>query len=204
MSQMLGIVLVTAWLLEAIALGYGMRRRGYDGYNWLLLGLTFGPLALPIAIASPMHPAQPAPPAAHSDDKGGLRILVGADGSAESLAAVSRARSMFAGRIEQVTIARVIPIDAPPATERAAMSQLRRSARFFRGLTPHMVVLRGEPVQALRDRAALDGADVIVVGARGAGLAKVVLGSVAQRLSAGGPVPVLIVDQPAQRGRHAA
>jgi nucleotide-binding universal stress UspA family protein len=61
------------------------------------------------------------------------------------------------------------------------------------GLRPETVLLSGRPADVLRKHAVEDGYEVIVVGRRGHGASRVLLGSVASELARGGDVPVLIV-----------
>ena len=61
--------------------------------------------------------------------------------------------------------------------------------------------MAGRPATVLDTIAAEDGYDLLVVGARGAGLSKVLLGSVASRLAARASVPVLVVGDQARTGR---
>ena len=65
------------------------------------------------------------------------------------------------------------------------------------GRPPDCVLLTGEPSQALREHAGKEGFDLIVVGSRGRGASRALLGSVATRLAGSGSVPVLIVSLPA-------
>jgi len=70
-----------------------------------------------------------------------------------------------------------------------------------------LVGIDGSPESAAATTAALDtiaaedGYDLLVVGARGAGLSKVLLGSVASRLAARASVPVLVVGGRVRAGR---
>ena len=66
-----------------------------------------------------------------------------------------------------------------------------------RGLEASFAVLRGRPAEALADYAAASGADLIVLASHGrGGLARWVLGSVADRLSRSSCVPVMVVRAP--------
>ena len=47
----LAIVMV-AWLAIGVATGIAMGRRGHDGFTWLLLGATLGPLVVPLALST--------------------------------------------------------------------------------------------------------------------------------------------------------
>jgi nucleotide-binding universal stress UspA family protein len=65
------------------------------------------------------------------------------------------------------------------------------------------VVAAGRPAEVLSRLAAEGGDDLLVVGSRGAGLSKVLLGSTATSLAAHAKVPVLVAgggSSPAWRG----
>jgi hypothetical protein len=47
----LAIVMV-AWLAIGVVTGIAMGRRGHDGFTWLVLGATLGPLVVPLALST--------------------------------------------------------------------------------------------------------------------------------------------------------
>ena len=57
---------------------------------------------------------------------------------------------------------------------------------------PDLILLPGQPAEALQRLAAEGGYDLLVVGGRGTGLSKVLLGSTATALAAQAKVPVLL------------
>ena len=59
-----------------------------------------------------------------------------------------------------------------------------------------LVLLAGRPAEALQRLAIEGGYDLLVVGARGAGLSRVLLGSTATTLAAHAKVPVLLASDP--------
>jgi hypothetical protein len=62
---------MAAWLAIGVVTGRAMGRRGHDGFTWLVLGATLGPLVVPLALstwrrtgpttgaAAPTRPPQP-------------------------------------------------------------------------------------------------------------------------------------------------
>ncbi len=147
------------------------------------------------------------------------RLVVGVDGSAHSRRAVSFVAGLAPGASGQATIVRVVePLRLPtmgllPASARrlvageaaalrsealrgaerevaAAGARLRRA-----GWTVRTAVREGEPVIELLRAARGTRADVVVVGGRGiSGLARFVLGSVAEGVLARSPASVLVVS----------
>lgn len=75
-----------------------------------------------------------------------------------------------------------------------AEAQLAAACSAHPQLDASAVVLRGEPVAALRDYVRRLGYEVLVVGTRGEGKTRAMLGSVAVALARGAGIPVLLVD----------
>ena len=106
---------------------------------------------------------------------------------------------------------------ARPATqERARLrEELERQAEAVRAwlqerdatgqamlkVTPELQLMSGPPARTLDTIAAEDGYGLLVVGARGAGMSSVLLGSVATRLAARASVPVLVIGDQVSKGR---
>jgi nucleotide-binding universal stress UspA family protein len=183
-------------LIEAMLLGWVMRRRGYDGYVWLMLGMFLGPISLPIAIAYVIRSPRPTPNVLSKGGRAGrgtLDVLVGYDGSIEAAAALERLGSLLGARLGRVAIASVMPIDAPPMEKETAQKQLARVVDQHPALHAAAVMLDGLPADALQEYAANAGYELIAVGARGSGWSKII-GSVASELAHGSSIPVLVVD----------
>ncbi len=184
-------------LLWALGLGAGfwMVRRGHDP-RWVYLAALLGPLFVPIAVERVRSR-----PAMVGDDRvpdrdGGLRVLVGYDGSAESRDAVRTAHRLFGSRSNTVVLARVVSFDAAEEENHAAVDDARRrltEARTDLGAPGATVeVLAGPPSESLCQFALEQDMDLLVVGARGRGLTHRVLGSVANRVVKNARVPVLV------------
>ena len=183
-------------VVEALLVGYVMRRRGFDGYVWTLLGLFLGPIAIPVAIAFALRSPRRAPALVRPGGRaaaGPMDVLVGYDGSDAAADAVARVHDVFGDRIGRVAIARVTPLDAPPEEQRTAAHELAQIVDAHPELHAAAVVLAGEPAHALQDYASHGGYGLIVVGSRGSGWSTL-LGSVASALARESVVPVLLVD----------
>jgi nucleotide-binding universal stress UspA family protein len=195
MEPQIAFPLLGAWFVEAAVLAWVMGRRGYDAFMWTVLAVVLGPIAVCVAIGALLRPPSAEPKLLHAGGRGGgeVDVLVGMDGSPEARAALAAARRLLAGRIGRLTLASVIPIDAPPEAVRLAEGQLA-AAGVEAGSDVTTVLLRGAPVQALQRYAASVGYELLAVGTRGAGRATSVLGSVASSLARGAGLPVLLVD----------
>ena len=74
-----------------------------------------------------------------------------------------------------------------------ALGPLVETARN-RGVNARALLLRGSPFQAIADAAGTEHADLVVIGTHGrTGFSRMVLGSVAARVAATAPCPVLTV-----------
>lgn len=196
MGEFVWAVAAGAWVVESLALGYVMGRRGYDAYAWTMIGLFLGPLSVVVALSFAIRSPAWQPKFTHAGDRGVGRtdVLVGIDGSRESQAAVAKVTRLFGSSLGRVTVAEAVPLDATRERESAAERRLQETVAAHPELDPSTVVLRGKPVAALRDYAERLGYELIVVGTRGHGRTRAVLGSVAIGLARGGGVPVLLVD----------
>jgi hypothetical protein len=65
MSATTALALVmAAWLAIGVVSGITMGRRGHDGFTWMLLGATLGPLVIPLALSTQRRTGPTTPPAA--------------------------------------------------------------------------------------------------------------------------------------------
>ncbi|HUP72701.1 MAG TPA: universal stress protein [Acidimicrobiales bacterium] len=133
---------------------------------------------------------------------GPVDVLVGVDGSAESLAVLRFVVDVLDGRVGRLTVAEVIDYDtALDQTERpertratAALRGAALAAAGRTGIEPETVLLAGHPPDALARFAGDEGFGLVVIGGSGRGLSKALLGSTAQALSRNCPVPVFVVS----------
>jgi len=187
------------WLAIGLGLSWVMGSRGHAGFSWLVVGTVLGPLALVLAVDASRHDEalnpRSVPHRATRKRSGVVDVLVGYDGSDESRAAVDAAATLLGDRLGRLTVAAVVPYDAPAEHHRLTEAGLQWFARgpgSATKLVTDLMLLHGRPAQALRDLAADAGYGLIAVGARGAGVSRLVLGSTADELARGGNVPVLV------------
>lgn len=198
------IVLVVAWLSAGLLSGLWMARRGYDPL-WILVALPLGLLFVPIAVermsgrpAGVTTRAGGAPPA-ESKPGAGPRVLVGLDGSAESEEALTTILHLFGPSCALLMLAEVLHIEATEDSTRADINAASRrlsqaAARVDCGCAVQTEVLAGAPGSALRQFAEQQDIDILVVGRRGRGLSRLILGSVSADLVEHSSIPVLVVE----------
>jgi nucleotide-binding universal stress UspA family protein len=195
-----------------LVLAIVMGRLGHSPFAWGLLGLLLGPIALLLALVEVRNerPWWTRLVASGDPGSGPVDVLVGIDGSPESAAATTAALELLGDRVGRLTLVAVTEVDDSTAgrEERARLRQeLERQAEAVRAwlqerdgsaqaklkVTPELQLMSGPPARTLDTIAAEDGYGLLVVGARGAGMSSVLLGSVATRLAARASVPVLII-----------
>ena len=107
------------------------------------------------------------------------------------MVAVTAIDNSVAGREEQVRLQAELERQAQAL--QIAQRGRAQSGRAEQTVMPALVMRSGQPAAVLDQMAVEDGYGLVVVGARGAGLTTVLLGSVATRLAARASVPVLVV-----------
>jgi nucleotide-binding universal stress UspA family protein len=203
--------LFAVWIVVGVVSAFVMGRRGHAPFNWLILGAVLGPLVIPVALsrtrdargASLNEPDR----AAH---RGPVDVLVGMDGSAESLSAAEVVADLLGERIGRLTLATVVDYDTAMVgtagpTHRSAEEELARAAAHLGqrlGSDVDVVVLAGRPAEVLAAHATDSCFDVLAIGSRGRGASRLVRGSVATRLSRGASLPVLVVTAHHQADTH--
>lgn len=204
----LPVIVAIVWLVVGGAVGVIEARRGGWRHGWVV-SAVFGPFAIPLALQrrhqAPPEAAVLAPSRAR---RGRVDVLVGVDGSEASMAAATTALWLFGPRVRRVTLAAVLDVDTarphaddtmypePWPEERAARAHLEAATAALHrqfGVEPGSVVLAGTPAETLERYAVDEGYEVLVVGCRGRGLSKLLLGSTASRLARKTDVPVLLI-----------
>ncbi len=137
------------------------------------------------------------------------RILVAVDGSDAAFAALRLAADIAARFGARLTLAYVVPrLLLPPDVYGLTLADVERENRAYAdkllaetmarmgeaGARVETAVLSGSPAEALAEAAAAPDVGMVVVGSHGRGaVARVVLGSVSDRLVHISPKPVLVV-----------
>jgi nucleotide-binding universal stress UspA family protein len=124
-------------------------------------------------------------------------IVVGTDGSTTASRAVDQAIELAA--VSGATLHLVHAWDVSPAMARveddgSEMLAATAAVAAEAGVTVETHIVRSDPADALVSVAAEVGADLLVVGSRGmSGIQRLLLGSVANRISHHSPCTLLIV-----------
>ncbi len=188
------LIFLALWSLGLVA-GFWMVRRGHDP-RWIYLGALLGPVFVPIAVERVRNGPVVVGDRPASRGNGGLRVMVGYDGSPESRGAVTAVHRMFDPRAITLVLAQVVSHDAAEEVDHtdvdAARHRLAEAAAELGVPEAVLEVLAGPPAETLCTLAREQDMDLLVVGRRGRGLSEMVLGSVAERVVKNARLPVLV------------
>lgn len=213
MNPVAALVVVVGWVLVGLALGWWMVRRGHDPL-WAVAAVALGPIFIPIALElvegrPRLVSSGPGGPGKKDVVAAGPKVLVGLDGSQEAQGALTQTLDLLGPRCGLLMLAEVVchdaTVDLAHGDVEAATARLASAAAEVRGSGIHVQfeVLAGPPGETLRRFAHDQGMDLIVVGRRGRGLSRRLLGSVSSDLVRHSTLPVLVVE-PAPAGSPVA
>ena len=208
METMVYVALAVAWVVVGAAVGVVEARHGHWRHSWVVSAIL-GPFAFGLAVGRRgLTPPAPKVLTTGLARRGPVDLLLGFDGSASSMEAAALAIGLFGPRVRRVTLATVLDVDtaaphtdntlypAPWPEEQAALDDLGRAVTSLEadfGIKPGSVILAGAPADALERYAIDEGYEVLVVGCRGKGLSKLLLGSCASTLAGKAKVPVMLI-----------
>lgn len=205
-------IVIVVWVLSGVtAVAVFMTRRGQRAWYWYLLGAVLGLIFVPIAMERGSRPtglleSRPGPGAADGRGRSGPRVLVGVDGSADSDRALRTVRQVLGGHTTELILATVVdvaPQAGPGERTDEETEQLQRARELLSSRAEGAAgdptarptgteILTGPPAQALLEAARSRDVDLIVIGRRGSGLTKRLLGSVADQVVRDATRPVLL------------
>ncbi len=196
------VVSIIVWVIVGLAIAVTMVRRGHAPAIWLALSF-YGPLLALLALTAADAERDSTPRVIDRGvpGSGPVAVLVGIDASPESYAALDEVTGLLGPQLGQLTLAHVLDHDAGQITDASnaqeeAVALLAAASEHIAGhmdLTPATVVLVGAAGPALAQHSDEGDYHLIVIGSRGRGATKLVMGSTAAHLSAVAKPPVLIV-----------
>jgi nucleotide-binding universal stress UspA family protein len=208
MRIMVYVAVAVVWLVVGAAVGLLEARHGHWRHSWVVSAIL-GPFALALAIERrQLTPPSPTVLTTGRARRGPVDLLLGFDGSTSSMEAAALAIGLFGPRLRRVTLATVLDVDtaAPHADstlypepwpeEQAARHDLDTAVSSLEadlGIKAGSVILAGAPADALERYAIDEGYEVLVIGCRGKGLSKLLLGSCASTLACKTKVPVMLI-----------
>jgi nucleotide-binding universal stress UspA family protein len=209
-SSALAALVVAIWVISGLTTAvFFHARSGRRSPLWYAISIILGPFSLPIGWEMSRdrstevverEQAQPAPArrAAPAEALPGVRVLVGVDGSPESQSALLSVVRVLGDRLDSLVLVHVLDYDAAVIDRDEATHTGHDLLADVAALLPAGVPLPanevavGRPADALLDLADRESADLLVVGHRGRGLSRAVLGSVSDEVVRRSPRPVLV------------
>ena len=204
------VAVIAVWLaivvVSMIVVSFLAVRWGRDPFGWALLSAVLGPIAI-VALAG-THKSDRAHPAGFEGTRprasGATRCIVAAvDGSAAS-DRVARYIAQSHPEATDVALLVVLPLEMRTrgseqqiAEHEATVTKMTASAeRILRdaGVSARVAVGYGAPAEEIVRFADAEDAGVIVIGRRGAGLSKALLGSVSDAVVKQSKRPVALID----------
>jgi nucleotide-binding universal stress UspA family protein len=188
-------VALGVWLVGGLGGYYYLYRHGHPHPGWLLAAMILGPFSMLVFTdrveSAPevlVHEGAPSTVA--------RKVLVGIDGSPESEHALELAQRVLGDEQCCLVLCEVVDYDTAEQPGGAgvdeATTRLQDAAARLAGRAVSIEVLAGRPVQALAEAAERHDAEMIVVGTRGRGVSRRMLGSVAEGLLTVSTRPVMV------------
>ncbi|MEX0785021.1 MAG: universal stress protein [Dehalococcoidia bacterium] len=206
-----------AWLGVNLVFGalaaYLANTWGRDPFGWLLAGAVLGPMALIVLVVEQRRDGRKARPSlatagSRARTIGEPNILIAVDGSSFSEQAVQYVVEHFGASLGEASVVGVLPVEsAQGATmeegsprkdllEEEIQRHLGTASSTLQkaGIACRSLVRFGDPANEILQLAREMEYDLIVVGRRGRGrAAKLLLGSVSEKLTKAAPCPVTVV-----------
>jgi nucleotide-binding universal stress UspA family protein len=225
-AVLFAILVAITWVAVGMAAAVVLARHGQQSWQWYVIGVVLGPIMLPIALESVTRPGRlvmrsaGTPPA---PGRQGVIALVAVDGSPEADHALREAQRVLAPAAPRFILLTVVDPDLVAgegkgdegsAAEQMAHELLAERASWLQGGATASVleIAAGDPATEIMARAASEEVDLVVLGRRGRGLSRKILGSVADQVVGRGQRPILFgtpaardekPDVPGQRGAEA-
>jgi len=206
------IIVLLGWaalvVVSMLIVSYLATRWGRDAFGWALLAAAIGPFAI-IALLGTRQSDRERPEAFERRGERSSReaqkvALIACDGSEQSERAARYAVEAF-GDSDEVVLVTVFPRESRPRQDdqralaehesrvdsciRGSMGVLRDS-----GVNARLIVGFGVPGEEILRAAEEEKADAIIVGKRGAGVTKSLIGSVSDYVLKNAKRPVVVVE----------
>jgi len=194
-------------IASMVVVAYLATRWGRDPFGWALLAAVMGPIAViglvgtrqsDIERPAPFEAVPDGPPAP------GPCVVAACDGSSAGARIARYIADLHREGIDVIVLT-VLPREARPGEawagapgehERRVTAATAEPLRILRaaGMTAHAIVGYGSPSEEILRCAEQEHAEVIIVGRRGAGLTKALLGSVSDHVVREAKQPVVVVE----------
>lgn len=193
-------VSLAVWLAGGLAGFYYLYRHGHPSPVWLLGSLILGPFSL-LVFMDRAETSSHVIVRQDATSPGCITLVVGMDGSAASGHALEVAQRLVDSQDCSLVLCEIVDYDTEVEPSGRGVAEATRRleavAASLGGGNVAIEVMAGRPAHALAQAADKHDADLIVVGARGQGLSKRLLGSVSEDLLRISQRPVLVTHNQA-------
>ncbi len=201
------MVLFTAlgvWAAAGVITAAILSRHGHNFWLFALIGLGYGPFLLLIWLQGArgqqtrsvvIRPGTA--PSSRRPDAGWLDVLVGLDGSVESVSSTHRVLESLHPAVRRLQLTSAIDHEIsnqPDAfgTDERRIEYLQQAANTLGYPEAELALISGQPAKALLEHAEQNSFDLLVIAHRARGLVASLQGSTASRLVRRADIPVLI------------
>jgi len=208
-NSLIAALFVAVWVISGLTAAIFFHgRSGRRSPFWYAISIILGPFSLPIGwemsrnrsteVVERETALPPVGSTTPNQELATVRVLVGVDGSPESRDALRSAVCVLGNRIGSIVLAHVVDYDTAvmqrDGATQAGHALLAEVASHLPAGTPApaIEVAVGRPPDALLDLVERESADLLVVGHRGQGLSRAVLGSVCDEVVRRCDRPVLV------------
>lgn len=202
------LIWLTLVAISMIVAGYLSKRWGHDPFGWLLLCAALGPIAIVALVGRRQAESERTERFQHvdprpTDRKAQKVVLAACDGSPVS-EEIARYIVDEYEDADEVVLLTVLPIEARPPDGALTEDVQRRvahcgdvTAKILRdgGLNARVVLGYGNAGEEILHYCDQEKAGVVVVGRRGAGLSRALLGSVSDHVVKNATAPVVVIGR---------
>jgi nucleotide-binding universal stress UspA family protein len=200
------LIALAVWLIIVVAsvliVTYLAHRWGHDPFGWIFLAAATGPIAIIALLGTRGGEQQRARTltASMADIQHGS-VVIACDGSDATARSAAYAASLFPPDTGFV----LLTVEGHEAKPRTPAEETQQAARVEKATAPAVTALaaaertarievaHGSPGEEIVRFAERDGASAIIVGRRGSGLSRALLGSVSEHVVRNAPQPVIVI-----------
>lgn len=192
-----GLVL---WGLSGLAIAGLMYRRGHNFWINAFIGVGYGPFLTVIWLQSRLHQSDEEHVVVGRTEPlpfGHLYVLVGLDGSEQSLRSVGALVDMLGSSIRRMRLVSVIDHELTDAADiyevdERRIDHLEEAAMTLGFPNAEISLLKGRPSNALAAHGLANDFDMLIVGHRHNAVTSALLGSTSTQLARSAGLPVLV------------
>lgn len=198
--MLIAVTAFAVWATSGVLIAWLLSRHGHNFWLLAVIGVPYGPLLTLIwfqAISGQPTERSSVQSSTKRGGSGWLDVLVGLDGSQESILSAQTMLDKLGPSLGRIQVASVLDHelfnyrDAFETDERR-ITYLQSAAKQLGLPNAEIALLSGQPDKALRDQAEADKFDLVLVAHRRPSPARLLQASTTKRLAGRSETPVLI------------